>query len=52
MQSGKLKMQIANTEQPLKKMRGVPTKSIVELKWNPKPDQNKQNKTPELSSKE
>lgn len=39
MQCSKLKMQTANTEQPLRKMRGVPTKSIVELKWNPKPNQ-------------
>lgn len=52
MQCSKLKMQTANTVQPLRKMRGVPTQSIVELKWNPKPNQTKPNKTPKLSSKE
>lgn len=29
-------MHIANSEQPLRKKRGIALRSIVELKWNPK----------------
>lgn len=31
-----LKMHIANKKQPVRKMRGIATKSTVKLKWNPK----------------
>lgn len=41
MYCSKLITHIANTEQPLRKMRNVPTKSIVGLKWNPKQNKRK-----------